>query len=107
MCDRACCYATSNCQSKLSVHAGLGEYVKALCLEKPLYFIILLPVPLLGWPMSQLRCTFCFFLNKLSFAMGKTSDSSLVPYQEPRPTGGSSLTLLKSGNRCQFLFSLC
>lgn len=30
MSSRACCYVTGKCQLKLSVHAHLDEYVKAL-----------------------------------------------------------------------------
>ena len=81
---RACCYVSCNCQSKLSVHTHLNEYVKALSWKLP-YLIIPVPVPLLAWPTSPLWCYFCSLLNKLVFATDKASDSSLWPYQEPRP----------------------
>ena len=59
-------------------------------LENP-YLIIPAAVPLLDQPMSPLRCSFCSFFNKLVFATSKTSDSSLFPYQEPRPTKEDAL----------------
>jgi hypothetical protein len=48
-------------------------------------------VPLLHQPISPLRCSFCSFFNTLVFATSKTSDSSLFPYQEPRPTKEDAL----------------
>ena len=54
--NSTCCYVTCNCGSKLSVHTWLDEYVKTLswkasCLTIPV------PVPLLAWPTSPLRCS--------------------------------------------------
>ena len=95
--SRACCYVTCNCRSKLSVHACLDEYVKALSWKTP-YLIISVPVPLLAQPTSPLRCSFCSFFNKLIFDTGKTSDSSLCPYQELRPTRKGPLWLSLYGN---------
>ena len=83
--NRACCCVTSNCQSKLSAHACLNEYVKSLSWKVP-YLIFLVPVPLLAWPIFLLKYSFCAFLNKLVFATCKTSHSSFCPYQEQRPT---------------------
>ena len=48
------------------------------------------PVPLLAWSISPLSCFSSCFFNNLVFAMGKTSDYSLHPYQEQRPTGEGS-----------------
>lgn len=61
-------------------------------------------LPLLAWSTSLLGCSLfsffvypqshptlwhLFFLSLINFlAMGKSLDSSLDPYQEPRPTGG-------------------
>ena len=60
-------------------------------LENPSYLIIPAAVPLLHQPISPLRCSFCSFFNTLVFATSKTSDSSLFPYQEPRPTKEDAL----------------
>ena len=60
-------------------------------LENPSDLIIPAAVPLLDRPVSPLRCPFCSFFNKLVFAMSKTSNSSLFPYQEPRPTKEDAL----------------
>ena len=50
LCNRAYCYVTCNCQSKLSVHAHLDEYAKAL-------FCMYLDMPL---SLISLRCmTIC------------------------------------------------
>ena len=83
--NTACCCVTCNCQSRLSAHARLNEYVKSLS-WKVSYLFFLVPVPLLAWPTFSLKYSFCSFLNKLVFATCKTSHSSLCPYQEPRPT---------------------
>lgn len=60
-------------------------------LENPSDLIIPAAVPLLDQPVSPLRCPFCSFFNKLVFGTSKTSDSSLFPYQEPRPTKEDAL----------------
>ena len=81
--NTACCYVTCNWQSKLSAHTPLNEYVKALSLNP--HPATPVPVPLLTWPTSPLRCSFYPFHIKI-FAVDKTSNSSLGPYQEPKPT---------------------
>lgn len=94
MYKRVCCYVTHNCQSKLLFQSHLDGYLKTLSWKLP-YFIILGPVPLLTWPTSPLRCLFCSFINKLVFATGKTSDSSVCLYQDTQgpPMWGASLWL--------------
>ena len=87
MCNRDRRYVTCNCQSKLSVPALLDEHVKALC-WKPLTSSFQL---LMAYPTSPWGNSFCSFFNKLVFAMGKISDSSLCPHQEPRPMRKSPL----------------
>ena len=89
MCNRDQRYVTCNCQSKLSVHALLDENVKALC-WKPLTSSFQC---FSCWreATSPWGCSFCSFFNKLVFAMGKTSDSSLCLHQEPRPMRKSPL----------------
>ena len=62
--NTACCCVTCNCPSKLSIHTHLDEYVKALP-WKTQYLTTSGPVPLLAWPSSPLRCSFCSLLNKL------------------------------------------
>ena len=88
-CNRDQHYVTCNCQSKLSVHALLDEHVKALC-WKPLTSSFQC---FSCWreATSPWGCSFCSFFNKLVFAVGKTSDSSLCPHQEPRPMRKSPL----------------
>ena len=49
------------------------------------YLIILAPVTLMARLTFPLRYSFCSFFNKVIFAMGETSDSSLCPYQELSP----------------------
>ena len=104
----------TDCQSKLSVLAYLDEHLKALSwktciphhsgaraslgLVPPLCWGVLFvlpsinqgPVPLLAWSISPLSCFSSCFFNNLVFAMGKTSDYSLHPYQEQRPIGEGS-----------------
>ena len=51
----------------------LSDWIELNCLEKLTYLIIIRPVPLLAWPTSALRYSFCCFssfLNKLVFATG-------------------------------------
>ena len=60
--NKACCYVTCNCQSKLLFHAHLDECVKALS-WKIQYLIMPVTVSLLPWPTSRLRYSFCSFFN--------------------------------------------
>ena len=63
-----------------------GRWICKSSVLQTLYLIILVPVPLLAWPTSPLRCSFCSFFNKCVFTRRKTSDSSLCHYRELRPS---------------------
>ena len=83
-------------------YQSMPNYVKALS-WKPLHLIIPVSVPLLAWPTSPLRYSFCSFFNTLVFARSKNFNSSLRLYQEPRPVR-SSLTLpIREHFCCRFI----
>ena len=84
--SRASCYITCSCQSRLSITDTL-DHAKNLALKLgTLSPPVLLPP--LAWPTSLLRCSVFSLASTNSLAVGKSSDSSLHPYQEPKPTGG-------------------
>ena len=67
--NRACCYVTCNCQSKLSVHAYLNEYVKALS-WKPLtslfwYQCLSWLGPCLAWGVLSVLSSIDLFLPQV------------------------------------------
>ena len=75
MYNRACCYVTCNCQSKLSVHACLNKYVKALswksCTSSFWYQCLSLHGPPLPWGvLFFFFLLFLFFIQWTCFCCG-------------------------------------
>ena len=84
--SKACCCVTCNCQSKLSAHAYLDEYVKALS-WRPL--TSLFRYQCLSWlgPCLAWGVFFCSFFKRLVFATGKPSHSFCVLTKNWGPQG--------------------
>ena len=75
MFNRAGCYVTCICQSKLSVHIHLDECIKALS-WKPPYFIIPVSVPPLPWGVLSVLSSVHFFFQSLQKAVPKNSQTT-------------------------------